>query len=657
METSLFLDKPLEFSGKTKVAGMLTKLSDNTDLWQQEISQEAYKRLPYLSNYEVNVILDRLDEERGFAFGSIEVRPKSDLSSAERKVRPLSKASIPIVVKDLMLYPFDIFVAGREYRHLTEAKLNEALFRPDVFDAVRKRPPEQSMATDLSPPAMSGRYGALGSVKFAMPLLPLLDGQVLQSHKDRFLSEINEPSVKVAYANAHDGIKAAALSAARLFTTDVKKTASAAWSHVHPNVVQIKPLVDGNYLVKWANAEMFSPEEEVVGPEVAEALVDGTGAAQDLANGDTVTASPEATSGQALMAEGIKPVDVFGLWTVQDKNGTSLTGWAFPNVVSFDLQPVGMTLFTNGSVYSLQDGVVGKMVGKSTDMPKGEPEGYGFLYCAQGGKAHAILPVTVNNKFTGPDGRVKHVGSKDSGEPVTFSFSDDVKAPAKVGENEYLIPSTYSWMPLTDRVELINDPSMFVKTAHKNWAGLVEIRGDRDEFSISGAPLAKVARAHKDFVDRDQAAFMCVALGMRPDMVKSALDRAALHKVVSFEAVRSLGDPREKLAAAREKIKHAFANLDHPIRNYCLVKEASVLDDAMTADKILGLGFLNAENISTFVDMLPGLEQASSNVAEMLLASRLGMSDVPEAALERMLVSLEDVILGLKTLQQKEMMV
>jgi hypothetical protein len=579
------------------------------------------------------------------------------MSGVERKSSPLAKVSIPIVVKDLMLYPFDIFVADKEYRYLTESKLNEALFRPDVFDAVRKRPPEQSMATDLSPPAMAGRYGALGSVKFAMPLLPMLDGQVLQEHKDRFISEINDPSVKVAYSNAPEGIKAAALSAARLMTSDVEKTAEAAWSHVRPNVVQIRPLRDGNYLVKWANTEMFSPEEQTVGPEIAESLVNGTDAAQDLANGGTVTASPDATSGQALMAEGIKPVDVFGLWTVQDKNGNSLTGWAFPNVVTFDLQPVGMTLFTNGSVHALQDGVVGKMVGKSTDMPRSEPDGYGFLYCSQGGKAHAILPVSVNNKFTGPDGRTKYVGSKDSGEPITFSFSDDVKMPAKVGEAEYLVPSTYSWMPLTDRVELINDPSMFVKTAHRNWAGLVEIRGDGDEFSLSGAPLAKVARAHKDFVDRDQAAFMCVALGMRPDMVKSALDRASQSKVVPFNAVRSIGDAREKLADARLKIKQAFASLEHPLRNYCLVKEASVLDDAMTADKILGLGFLNAENIATFVEMLPGLEEASSNVAEMLLASRIGMSDVPEAALERMLASLEDVIRGLKTLQQKELMV
>jgi hypothetical protein len=94
--------------------------------------------------------------------------------------------------------------------------------------------------------------------------------------------------------------------------------------------------------------------------------------------------------------------------------------------------------------------------------------------------------------------------------------------------------------------------------------------------------------------------------------------------------------------------------LDVPIHNYFLAKEAALLSDALTADKILGLGFLNAENVSAFVDMLPSLEAASSKLAEMLIAVRLGLQDIPEVALERMLAALEDVIRGLRSLQEKE---
>ena len=54
----LFLDKAMEFSGEEKLAGMLTRMSDNTDRWQQEIIQEAYKQCPYLSEFEPAVVLD-----------------------------------------------------------------------------------------------------------------------------------------------------------------------------------------------------------------------------------------------------------------------------------------------------------------------------------------------------------------------------------------------------------------------------------------------------------------------------------------------------------------------------------------------------------------------------------------------------------------------
>ena len=84
------------------------------------------------------------------------------------------------------------------------------------------------------------------------------------------------------------------------------------------------------------------------------------------------------------------------------------------------------------------------------------------------------------------------------------------------------------------------------------------------------------------------------------------------------------------------------------------MKEAAVLDDATSADKILGLGFLNEDNVATFIDMLPSLEETSSKMSELLVAVRVGLKDIPESAVERMLFSLESVINGLKSLQQKE---
>jgi len=86
-----------------------------------------------------------------------------------------------------------------------------------------------------------------------------------------------------------------------------------------------------------------------------------------------------------------------------------------------------------------------------------------------------------------------------------------------------------------------------------------------------------------------------------------------------------------------------------------LVKEAAVLEDGETADKILSMGFLNPDNISMFASYLPELDTASCKLAEMLVACRLGMSQVDEGAIERAMKNLEQVIEGLKSLQEQEL--
>jgi hypothetical protein len=193
----------------------------------------------------------------------------------------------------------------------------------------------------------------------------------------------------------------------------------------------------------------------------------------------------------------------------------------------------------------------------------------------------------------------------------------------------------------------------FSKTSAAN-TSQAELVGDGCVFSWRGPAVAKLASDQTKFLSRPDAEFMGVALGVSPGFIKEALSRSAKGELMSFEGLKNITPFHEKMAAAEESVQEDLKSIEIPIRNYFLVKEASILEDALTADKILGLGFLNAENISTFIDMLPQLEATSSKIAEMLLASRVGMKDVPEVALERMLKALDDVIRGLKSLRHRE---
>jgi hypothetical protein len=708
----LFLDKGLEFMEKR--AGTLTRLGDNVDHWPQEVMQEAYKRLPFLSSFEINVIFDKQDEERGYAFGSIEVRPKSDMPPSQRR-QALSKVHIPLVVKEQQLYPLDIFIHGKRYNHLTEGRLRAVLFRPEMFDTPAKPPPGATFGNELTPPAVSGGWGSsgvkLGQASMAspmdasasmgasqaqqsanaglaskppsqnnlpsmpsmanaqsastqlpsmgkmasVPLLPLLHGRVLSKHVDRVKEAMGNPDILASYAGADEGVQAALLSAVQLEATDPTKTAEALINSIKPDVVQMRKLANGNVLVKWAGAEAYAPQQQEVPQQQAQQMA-GPQQGQQLEQQGSVTAGPTAEVQQAMGEEEaeVRPADQFGLWAVQDANGGQLVGWVFPKLYTDSMQQMPTALFTNGSQYAMQEQIAGKMLGKIIDLPKGPPQGYGAFYTTEGDRPKAFTPLQVTGTFTAPDGRVNYMAQGDDGAKVTFYFSDSVKAPVRVGDGQLIVPTGYRWLPLKAKVELVADPSLFTKTANRKWTGTVEIRGDGGVYSYSGPSVAKLASADTKFIDRDQAEFIGVLLGMDPGFAKTALNRANGGELVSVEGLRTPTPLSTKYASARASVARELSELDPPIRNYSLVKEASILDDALTADKILGLGFINAENIATFVDMIPQLEDAASKLAELLLAVRLGVKEVPEVAVERMLVALEDVINGLRTLRHKE---
>jgi hypothetical protein len=664
METQpLFLDSKLRFGGEEKLAGMLTRLGDNTDTWPQEITQEAYKQLPFLSDFEPNVVLDKVDEERGFAFGSIEVRPKTAMTMEEQHTSSIEKVHIPIVVKEHMLSPFDVFLHGKDYQHLTEGRIRGALFRPESFDAARTRPYDPSMVHDLQPPIRAG-YGGFGSggVKTGsieelqvIPLLPQLHGRVRQDHLDRLKEACADPSLRAQVTNGHEGVLAAFNSAIGLEPADLEKTANLLANRIRPTVVQFRKLENGKVMMKWANAEMYAPQSEELPMDVVQDIAGEQDMSTAFEADGTFTASPDAPVKETMEAEEVKVADSFGLWKVQDTNGNSMIGWVFPNVLSMDMKPLPLALFNNGSQYALQEHIAGEMAGKSTDLPKGTPKGYGCLYYIDHGTAKAFLPMTVSSTMRGPDGMVRYVASDDLGESCNFYFSDAMKSVVKVGPNDYCVPAMVNWMPLRGKSELVSEPLAFSKTSSSRVA-TAELIGDGDVFDWRGPAVAKLAHDQTKSLKRHDAEFLGVALGIHPQFVKKALDQVSRGgAMMSYDNLKVITPLHEKHKEAHAKVRKDLDELEVPIHNYFLAKEASILNDALTADKILGLGFLNAENVASFVDMLPSLEACSSKLAELLVAVRVGMEDIPEVAVERMLAAMEDVIRGLKSLRQKEL--
>jgi hypothetical protein len=329
------------------------------------------------------------------------------MTEEEQKTSPLDKAHIPIVVKDNMMSPLDLLMAGKQFCHLTEGRLRAFLFRPEPFDTVRTRPYDPSLVHDLQPPIRSG-YGGFGSggVKSAaaelevVPLLPQLRGQVRQDHVDRMKTACSDVSLKSQLCNGDEGVRAAFESALSLEPADRVKIAESLKDSIRPDVVQLRALPNGNFMMKRANTDMYLPQEEEIPLSVANDLAGEEDIAGMVEGDGTLTASPNSPVKDTMEAEEIRVADSFGMWKVQDVNGNTLIGWVFPQLMSLDMHPLPLSLFTNGSQHALQEGIAGVMAGKSTDLPKGVPQGYGCLYFIDHGTARAFVPMTV--KSTSP---------------------------------------------------------------------------------------------------------------------------------------------------------------------------------------------------------------------------------------------------------------
>lgn len=155
-QVPLFLDPTIKLE---KVASS-TKLEDDPDRWPIEILKVAYKNLPSLRSYEADVELDRVDPARGYAVGKVLIYPHGLTKEASSSQNRL--LSLPVIVRDHELSPFDVYSHKGAMYPMDESDLQEILTRPQTFDRMADR--DQFVGTNLFgqlvPPNTDHQYNA-----------------------------------------------------------------------------------------------------------------------------------------------------------------------------------------------------------------------------------------------------------------------------------------------------------------------------------------------------------------------------------------------------------------------------------------------------------------------------------------------------------------
>lgn len=723
MTQPLFLE-PAEYLEKIAVE---MRLPEDPNRWPMEILQELFKQVPYISDFEPHVEMDRADGEKGYGFGHIEISNQTEApagsSPDQLEAAGIRGVRIPVVIREGMLQPLDLLVTSdSKVLPLTEPRLRQAIFRPQAFDVTARTPGDQSMIGQLYPPyrqnygmggggmAMSAGIGKQGA---ATKLEQYLETELLTEKnagaiEDYFLGHNvrhgrlgKQSSIYELGAGSSDDFirkcasavvkKTASLLNAILPTIDVAdyldfgrsmaspalqaayvKNAAATNASIklllesnpvenmtnkiaaieqliHPSVVQLSKVADG-YVVKTASHMYWEPTEQLIGTKEAverfgHKIVLAADVSGSVTMGNDAVATTPAPEGPVP-----GPITEYGAYKVQDTQGNEHIGAVIPNLIDIDGTELPIALFTNGTVSTVQTDITGVPAGQVHDLPTAPAmQGRGFFFKIQHGKIQATIPFTCQSSSSMPGEPQDSQCETFDGRPVTISQQPNIQTLLPTPDGKLLVPADWRWSPLDSakEIDLAGGEDIGKEAAAHQFLESVQIRSGGSSFDLSGLALSKIAEQDCRGLDVDGALFMLVGLGVHPDQAIAKMGEALGGRAAALVKVGRILEPA---SAARALAYEKAASQMIPSLRQNLVKEAAFLPDPSAVDTVLSLGFVNPENLATFVAYLPEIDEAQQHMCEVLLAARLGMSEVPIGSLEKAVKATEGVIEGLRVL-------
>ncbi len=678
-----------------------TALPEDPNMWQDEVLQEIYKQVPYLSDFNLEVVMETVDGERGYGLGHVEVVSKSEAPmtspQAQQDAAGIRKARVPVIIKDGKLAPFDVIITDdSKAMPLTESRMRQVMFRPQAFDVTSKTPGDQSMVSQLYPPyrqnygfgggstssaGMGGKTAARSDLESYIESLhktaskdikgtPVakLEGQaktppcevktgsvleaVLQTVREddllSFKESLQDQNTKLAFARnvaTYEAIER--IAAAEPIT--LEKRASFFMANMKPSVMQISK-IPGGYQLKTASHRVWSPVTELldrgqlvhrVGTKIALA-VDQTGSV-------TLGAEAGAQEAEAAPLPVAGPISAPGMYRVSTTSGEELTGAVIPNLVDVTGSALPIALFMDGQNAAVQSDMVGVPVGDyaaPATVPAEQAQGYGCFYSEESGAPTATLPIRIGATLAGNgvDDLPKYEASTFDGRELQVSVQPYAKRVVNV-DGLMIIPQGWAWMPLEQAAEVEIAETVVPKTAAR-LSSVEVIAGSADSYSVRGVAVEKLAMDDRQFLSQDDCLFLLTGLGADPKYAQQKM-AAALGRGPQQVSINH----HLKLAAELrgESYTTAAGVIDStPTYRHRMWKEAATLPDPIAVDSVLSLGFINPENLATFVGYLPTLDEAQRRLCELLIAARLGMQELSEGAIERAIRALEDVLEGLK---------
>lgn len=668
----LFIQKPVlrfEPSAVTEKAAS-AQLDEDPEVWPRQILTELFRTTPEICDYTPRVSMMKVDEEQGYGIGVVIV--ENTTGSALATTQPSSapkRVLIPVVIKGHLLCPLDVLMMrSGKMAPLNGHTLREALFRPETFELTTEDWGETSLYSQFYPPGRSstesgsGSAGSMGGGSHSLG--PGMKFSMLEALKPMLLGPDIDAVTKIAQSPEIGLRPGSAFFGALQLLAEAEKTAVRDATGILKQAMAQPPEVlqlgwddnRGQYWVKQASRRSFMPARtefltrgevlKIAGPE-AVSKIDTEGTITIASARDTASFS---TDGEPSWEVVQKP----GIYRVKTVHGKEQIGWVIPQLIDLDGDVVPMAVFTNGASAMVQDQIVGVMSSKVSpvDLPSGPVKGTGVFYASGPDGVQATVPVQVLGSAEGRDGALVHLVKSLTGEEAKVRRVDKLRS-IVAAKGDFHVPATAKFLPLDDEslVALASSPDI-AKTSSLEVSPRIELyAATDDEVSLRFTAMPKLANHSPTRMSHDEAAWTLCLAGADSKTAYDIVGHAARGNAVEFRGQ----DIRlaHEMAASLRKTAAAQSQEVRSLRR-SLVKEAATLPDAMTVDAVLSLGFVNSENVRTYISAIPYLQKCLSKICELVLGGRLGLTEIPEHAAARSARALDEVIQGLRALALRE---
>ena len=649
------------------------KLPDDTRMWGEAITTLIKQKFPDLANINIEIEFRRKDEPTGSAIGAAHL-----ISDEAQKT-----VCIPLIIKRFEMSPLDIWMEkeSQAVHPIKTDTFKEQFFVPQAMEGLDTRPTDAagqyfndpSTWTSTYPP-LQGRYSYASA---GYSLLDLISDTLYTKDVGEFRTELTKHAyvLNKYFKHGHKEILQKIAAKQGVNRNDFVASARAL---IPISVAQVRKNGGDRYSVLAGANGLFNLSEslDMDRESCKRHLEKITAHAADILHevdqeGEKMLIMPPAKKDGVFLYDDMKysPEEAkeFGAYHVKMKGGHSLEGVVIPNVVNFAGKKQGMKLFIAPEHASMQGNVVGVLNKDSTIFtsvlkPHNVRVGQtGTFVFVDDGKAIATIPVTIKSIERHAEYPIKAYDLKGNKIRIKQSWSDspvmaapagskkdskflDVHGMIEVRADEYIIPNRMMWIPMENFQEVSASKAEWMdKEASVIGKSKSVLRMfDRNSFELetSGTKLAG---------DRSMTAYRMACLGANEAVIDQSFKKVAKAKKIEIFGLSKIGSTEE----LEKKASATSQNLDKICDNLrcSLIKEAAEVEDTESVDAMLALNFLNPDNLSKFVSYRPVFEKCADYLAQVTLASRLGLNDVNESATAGAMQKMLDVTEGLRRVE------